>query len=118
MGTYRLWQQEQVRHPQSGCAWQVGGLVGGAVKTPGAIRQLGLKEHVQEMFVVFPQIFMTFAAKKADFPLNFGIIAHRGETAVFILEIKRRDGHALRHFIEIRVIAAIGAGNLHKPFSC
>jgi hypothetical protein len=88
--------------------------VGGGVKTLG----VGLKEHVQEMFMVFPQLFMTFAAKKADFPLNFGIITHCGETAVFILYVKRRDGYTFRDFIEIRVIAAVGAGNLHKPFSC
>jgi hypothetical protein len=78
----------------------------------------GLKEHVQEVFMVFMQLFVTFSTEEAYFPLDLGIIAHRGETTIFVLHVKRGDGNAFGDFVKIRIIAAIGAGNSHLPFSC
>jgi hypothetical protein len=79
---------------------------------------IGLKKHVNEVAVVFFQFLVAFAAEEADLPLDLGIVAHRGKAAIFVLDVKGGDGDPFGHFIEIGVIAAIRAGNLHFPCSC
>ena len=73
----------------------------------------GLKEHIQEVFVVFLEFFVAFPAVKAHLALDLGVIAHRREAAVFVLDIKRGDGYAFSDLVEIRIIATIGTGNSH-----
>jgi hypothetical protein len=75
----------------------------------------GLEKHINEVAVVFLQFLMAFAAEEAHLPLDLRVVAHCGKAPVLVLDIEGGDGDAFGHFIEIGVIAAIWAGNLHFP---
>jgi hypothetical protein len=85
----------------------------GMAKAGFKLHLAGLKEHIQEVLVVFFELFVAFAAEEAHVPLDFGVVAHGGEAAIFVLDVKRGDGNSFGNLVKIRIIAAKGAGNSH-----